>query len=98
MPLEILHRALVLLRGGTAGERAEIAPPAGPRILPARVQPVLSGRELADHPDLLAERPATLTAVCNDCFELGSGILRFDIRLLRKDYHCPGLISNCLPA
>jgi len=49
MPLEILHRALVLLGPGTAGERAEIAPPAGLRILLARIQPVLPGRELPDH-------------------------------------------------
>ena len=49
MPLEILHGALVLLGGSARGESAEIAPPAGLRILLARVQPVLSGRELADH-------------------------------------------------
>lgn len=49
MPLEILHSALVLLGGGTRGEGAEIAPPAGLRILLARVQPVSSGRELADN-------------------------------------------------
>jgi hypothetical protein len=51
MPLEILHGALVLLRGGAARKRAEIAPPAGLRIYFTRIEPVLSGRELADHGD-----------------------------------------------
>jgi len=32
MPLEILHRALVLLRRGAADEGAEIAPLAGLRV------------------------------------------------------------------
>jgi DNA-binding response OmpR family regulator len=49
MPLEILHRALVLLRRRASGERAEIPPPAGLRILLARVEPVLAGSKLADH-------------------------------------------------
>src|SRR5262249_18026004 len=41
--------ALVLLRGGAARERAEIAPPAGLGVLLTRIQPVLAGRELANH-------------------------------------------------
>src|SRR5919199_1137834 len=49
MAFEKLHRALVALCGGTAGERAEIAPPAGARILLARVEAVLAGGELPDH-------------------------------------------------
>src|SRR5262249_27732794 len=47
--LEELHRALVLLGRLTARERAEIAPLAGARILLARIEPVLTGFELADH-------------------------------------------------
>src|SRR5215831_1949251 len=47
--LEILHGALVLLRGGTAGKGAEIAPLAGLRILFTRIEPVFSGREFANH-------------------------------------------------
>jgi len=53
MPLEILHGAFVLLRGGAAVEGAEIAPPAGLRIYFTQIEPVLSGRELADHGDFL---------------------------------------------
>lgn len=49
MPLEILHGALVLLGRGARGKGAEIAPFACLRILLARIQPVLSGRELSDH-------------------------------------------------
>jgi hypothetical protein len=40
--LEILHRALVLLRCGARLERPEVATPASLRILLARVQTVLS--------------------------------------------------------
>src|ERR1700730_1816884 len=49
MPLEILHRALVLLRGGAAGAGADIAAPAGARILLARIEPVFAGRQFANH-------------------------------------------------
>ena len=44
MPLEILHGALVLLRRRARREGAEIAPPPGPRIFLARIEPVLAGR------------------------------------------------------
>ena len=47
--LEKLHGALVLLRSGAAGKGTEIAPPAGLRILLTRIEPVLAGRELANH-------------------------------------------------
>jgi hypothetical protein len=43
MPLEILHRALVLLRRRARAESAEIAPPAGLRVLLARIEPVSAG-------------------------------------------------------
>jgi hypothetical protein len=43
MPLEILHRALVLLRRRARTERAEIPPPAGLRILLAGIEPVFAG-------------------------------------------------------
>jgi len=36
-----LHGALVLLRGGAAGKGAEIAPPAGLRVLLARIKPII---------------------------------------------------------
>jgi hypothetical protein len=49
MPLEILDSAFVLLRGSASRKRAEITPPAGLRILLARIEPVLAGRELANH-------------------------------------------------
>ncbi len=49
MALEILHGPLVLLRGGAARKGAEIAPPAGLRILFARIEPILAGRELTNH-------------------------------------------------
>jgi len=45
MPFEILHRALVLLGGGAAGEGAEVAATAGLRIFLARIEPVLAGRQ-----------------------------------------------------
>jgi hypothetical protein len=57
MPLEILHRALVLLRCRTGGECAEIPPPAGLRILLARIEPVFAGSKFADHGDLAAAVP-----------------------------------------
>src|SRR5262249_36280815 len=67
--LEILHGALVLLRGGAAGKGAEIAPLAGVRILFARIEPVFAGGEFANHdadscaatasrPDLFRDRPS----------------------------------------
>jgi hypothetical protein len=40
--LEVLHGSFVLLCGGTAAERAEIAATPGLRILLARVEPVFS--------------------------------------------------------
>jgi len=49
MALEILHGPLVLLRGGAARKGAEIAPPAGLRILFGRIEPILAGRELTNH-------------------------------------------------
>jgi hypothetical protein len=49
MPLEILHRPLVLLGHGAAGEGAEIAPSPGLRVYFARIEPVFAGGELADH-------------------------------------------------
>jgi hypothetical protein len=42
----------VLLRRRAAGERAEIAPPAALRIYFPRIEPVLAGRELANHDGL----------------------------------------------
>ncbi|HZE53186.1 MAG TPA: hypothetical protein VE111_07960 [Bradyrhizobium sp.] len=42
MPLEILHRALVLLGGGTRLEGAEVAALAGLRISFPGVEPVLA--------------------------------------------------------
>src|SRR5689334_11368106 len=48
-PLEILHGALVLLRGGAAGKGAEIAPLASLRIYFARIEPVFAGRKFANH-------------------------------------------------
>src|SRR4051794_33978237 len=49
MPLEILHRALVLERGCASRKRAEIAAPAGLRVLLPRIEAVLPRRKLADH-------------------------------------------------
>src|SRR5262249_27581766 len=54
MPLEILHRALVPLRGGARTESAEIAAPPGLRILLARIEPVFARAKLADHDGSLA--------------------------------------------
>jgi hypothetical protein len=51
VPFEILHGALVLLRRGARIEGAEIAAPAGLRILLARIEPVFAGRQFADHGD-----------------------------------------------
>src|SRR5687768_12291325 len=48
-PLEELDGALVLLRRRACVERAEVPPPAGFRVLLARVQAVLAGLELSDH-------------------------------------------------
>src|SRR6185503_9023594 len=47
--LEELNRALVTLGLGSRGKRPEVATLACPRILLAGREPVLSGRELADH-------------------------------------------------
>ena len=49
MSLEILHRALVLLRGLTGIEGAEIPSPIRPWIDLARIQSILAGFELTDH-------------------------------------------------
>src|SRR6476660_2837761 len=46
---EKLHGSLVSLGSGPARERPEIAPPAGLRILLPRIEPILAGRESADH-------------------------------------------------
>jgi hypothetical protein len=49
MPLEELHGALVLLRGGSSRKRSEVAPAAGPRVGFARVQTVATRLQLANH-------------------------------------------------
>jgi hypothetical protein len=53
MPFEILHGALVPLRGGPRRERAEIAPLAGLRILVAGIEAIFAGWKLADHGGIL---------------------------------------------
>jgi alkanesulfonate monooxygenase SsuD/methylene tetrahydromethanopterin reductase-like flavin-dependent oxidoreductase (luciferase family) len=63
MPFEILHRAFVLLGGGAGSEGAEIAAAAGLGIYFSRVEPVLAGRQFADHGVAsAAHRRPTLTA------------------------------------
>src|SRR5215470_3657980 len=59
VPLEVLHRAFMLLGRGAGQKRPEIAPPAGLRILLARVETVFARLELADHqaPDSYARPP-----------------------------------------
>jgi hypothetical protein len=52
VPLEILHFALVFLRGAFGRKGAEIAPFAGARIFLARIQPIFAGGEFADHEEL----------------------------------------------
>jgi len=49
VPLEVLHGALVLLGGLARLERAEVAALAGLRILLARVEPIFTRLQLADH-------------------------------------------------
>jgi len=49
MPLEILHRLLVLRGGRARAEGAEIAPASGLRIFLARIEPVFAGSQFADH-------------------------------------------------
>ena len=57
IPLEVLHRPLVLLRRRARGESAEIAPTAGLReTLLAQVEPVFAGSKLADHGVIVAQR------------------------------------------
>jgi|SRR6516225_2317806 len=46
LPLEELHRPLVLLGGRPAPERAQIPPLSRLRVLLARVEPVLTGSKL----------------------------------------------------
>jgi hypothetical protein len=74
MPLEILHRALVLLRRRARCKSAEIAPPAGLRILLARVEPVFAGSKLADH-GVFIVRGHRLNKQRRDCrFRLASSV------------------------
>jgi hypothetical protein len=49
----------VLERGGAAAKRTEIAPLAGLRIYFTRIEPVLAGRELANHDVLLSRHDRT---------------------------------------
>jgi hypothetical protein len=49
MPLEILHGAFVLFSSGARFESTEIAALAGFRIHFARIQPILSRLQFADH-------------------------------------------------
>jgi hypothetical protein len=49
VPLEILHRTLMLFRGGTACECAEIAPFSGLGVRLSRIEAELAGGKLADH-------------------------------------------------
>src|SRR5678810_704634 len=47
--LEVLHRALVLLRRGAAVERAEVATPLGPGVLLQRIEAVASVSKFPNH-------------------------------------------------
>jgi len=49
MPLEELHRSLVLLRSLPGLERAQIAAPAGFRVFLARIEAKFSGWKFANH-------------------------------------------------
>src|SRR5215510_12285648 len=49
MPLEVLHRTLLLERGCARRKRTEIAALAGLRVLLARIEAVLARGQLADH-------------------------------------------------
>jgi hypothetical protein len=49
MPLEILHRLLMLLRRRAVLEGAEVAAFAGLGVELARIEPVLAGFQFADH-------------------------------------------------
>src|SRR5579872_2699049 len=53
MALEILDCAFVLFGGGATAERAQVAPLAGFGILLPRIEPVLPGRQLANHDPIL---------------------------------------------
>jgi hypothetical protein len=55
VPLEKLNGALVLFGRRTGTERAQISPFSGSRIDFPRVQPVLTGLELANHKNLTRE-------------------------------------------
>src|SRR5437870_6363923 len=50
LALEELHRALVLFGRGARLERPQVPAPAGFGIELARIEPVLTGSELSDHP------------------------------------------------
>ena len=49
MPLEVLHRALVLLGGGSSFEGAKISTAFGLGVELPRVQSIFAGTEFADH-------------------------------------------------
>ena len=49
--LEVLHRPVMLFRGGPTGERAQVSSLAAPRIDFPRVQAIFSRTEFADHDD-----------------------------------------------
>jgi len=53
MPLEILNRVFVFLRGSLAVERAKISSFARSRIFLARIQPIFAGFQFPNHKDSL---------------------------------------------
>ena len=59
VPLEVLDLALVLLRRGEGGKRAEVAALARLRVHLARVEAVTAGFEFADHADWAIGAPAS---------------------------------------
>jgi hypothetical protein len=66
VPLEELHRALVLLRRSARLERTEIPALAGLRILLAGVEPVLARAEFANHCELSQKCTMTLRSQTTD--------------------------------
>src|SRR6187551_298937 len=56
LPLEVLDFALVSFRGFSSVERAEVAPFSRLRVDLARVEPVLTAAELANHGKRTASR------------------------------------------